>query len=186
MKKGPIYVFVCYALWGLLPVFWKTMSALSPFFVLAMRIVWSLGFISLILACTQGFGKLRAVLNDRHELLLLMVAAVFICINWGGFIWAVSVGRVLDSSLAYYMNPILTILIGTVFFHEKLTKLQWLSVGVTAAGLLITIVRYGEIPWIALIIGLSFTLYGAVKKNVHSDAGTSIFIETLTLAPFAL
>ena len=92
----------------------------------------------------------------------------------------------LDASLAYYMTPILNILLGTLVFREKLTKLQWLSAAVAFAGLVVTIVRYRQIPWMALIIGGSFALYGAVKKGARAEAGVSVFFETLTLAPFAL
>ena len=109
-----------------------------------------------------------------------------VCVNWGVYIWAVANGHMIDSSLAYYMNPILAILLGTVLFRERLTKLQWLAVAVTFAGLVITVIRYRQIPWIALVIGGSFAVYGALKKQVRSDAAVSTFVETLTLAPFAL
>ena len=117
---------------------------------------------------------------------LLAAAGCVVCVNWGVYIWAVANGHMIDSSLAYYMNPILAILLGTVLFRERLTKLQWLAVAVTFAGLVITVIRYRQIPWIALVIGGSFAVYGALKKQVRSDAAVSTFVETLTLAPFAL
>ena len=186
MNRGPLYVLTCYILWGVLPVFWKLLSAVDSLYVLAGRIVWSLVFISAILAARQGFGAVRAVLRDRRELGRLALAGIFVCINWGSYIWAVNSGHMLDASLAYYMNPILAILLGTVVFRERLTGLQWLSVAVTFTGLVIAIIRYRQIPWVALIIGGSFAVYGAIKKGVHVDAGVSVFFETLVLAPFAL
>ena len=186
MKRGPLYVLTCYILWGVLPVFWKLLAAVDSLYVLAGRIVWSLVFISAILAVRRGFGAVRAVLGDRRELGRLALAGIFVCVNWGSYIWAVSSGHMLDASLAYYMNPILAILLGTVVFRERLTGLQWLSVAVTFTGLVITILRYRQIPWVALIIGGSFAVYGAIKKGVHVDAGVSVFFETLVLSPFAL
>ena len=141
---------------------------------------------TLILALRGRFSAVRAVLADRRELGRLMLAGIIICVNWGGYIPAVSGGHVLDASLAYYMTPILNILLGTLVFREKLTKLQWLSAAVAFAGLVVTIVRYRQIPWMALIIGGSFALYGAVKKGARAEAGVSVFFETLTPAPFAL
>ena len=185
-KKGTLCVLACYILWGVLPVFWKTLAAVDSLYVLAARIVWSLVFITLILALRGRFDAVRAVLADRRELGRLMLAGIIICVNWGGYIQAVSGGHVLDASLAYYMTPILNILLGTLVFREKLTKLQWLSAAVAFAGLVVTIVRYRQIPWMALIIGGSFALYGAVKKGARAEAGVSVFFETLTLAPFAL
>ena len=186
MKRGPLYVLTCYILWGVLPVFWKLLAAVDSLYVLAGRIVWSLVFISAILAVRRGFGAVRAVLGDRRELGRLALAGIFVCVTWGSYIWAVNSGHMLDASLAYYMNPILAILLGTVVFRERLTGLQWLSVAVTFTGLGITILRYRQIPWVALIIGGSFAVYGANKKGVHVDAGVSVFFETLVLSPFAL
>ena len=186
MKKGPLYVLTCYILWGVLPVFWKMLAAVDSLYVLAGRIVWSLVFSFVILSVRRSFGAVRAVLGDRRELGRLVLAGITVCINWGSYIWAVNSGHMLDASLAYYMNPILAILLGTVVFREKLTGLQWLSVAVTFTRLLITILRYGQIPCIALVIGGSFAVYGAIKKGVHTESGVSVFFETLTLAPFAL
>lgn len=185
-NKGPVYVLICYILWGVLPIFWKTLAAVDSLYVLAGRIVWSLVFISIIMLAQGKFAAIKAVLADKKELLRLAAAGVFVCINWGSYIIAVNGGRGVDASLAYYMNPILAILLGTMVFREKLTKLQWLSVAVTFTGLVVTIVRYRQIPWMALIIGGSFAIYGAIKKGVHVEPGVSIFYETLLLAPFAL
>ena len=187
MKKGPLYVLVCYILWGLLPVFWKQLSMVGALYVLANRILWSLVFTAVILWLRRDrFASVRAVFQDRREWKRLTAAGFVVCLNWGLYIWAVSSGRILDSSLAYYMNPILAILLGTLVFHETLNRTRWLAVAVAFTGLVITVVRYQRVPWMALAIGGSFAVYGAMKKRVRSDAVTSTFVETLTLSPFFL
>jgi len=185
-KKGPVYVLICYVLWGLLPIFWKMLAAVDSFYILGIRIVWSLVLILPVLLLQRRWNSVCEVMRDRKELLLLVLAGIAICINWGTYIWAVNRDHVLDASLAYYMNPILSILLGTVVFRERLTRLQWMAVGVTAIGIILAVIRSGQIPWIALIIGGSFAIYGALKKGVHSDAGVSLFFETAVLAPLAL
>ena len=186
-NKGPLCVLACYVIWGLLPVFWKLLDQVDSLYVLASRIVWSMAFTGVVLLFRRDrFAGVRAAFRDRKERGLLAAAGCVICINWGVYIWAVANGHMIDSSLAYYMNPILAILLGTVVFRERLTRLQWLAVAVTFTGLVITVIRYRQIPWIALVIGGSFAVYGALKKRVRSDAAVSNFVETLTLAPFAL
>lgn len=187
MKRGPGLVLACYVIWGFLPVFWKQLDAVSALYVLASRILWSLVFTAVILLLRRDrFAPARRALRDRMERRRLLAAGVVVCVNWGLYIWAVSGGHILDSSLAYYMNPILAILIGTLAFRERLSRLQWLAVAVVCAGLAVTVVRSGHFPWLALAIGGSFAVYGALKKKVRSDAVTATFVETLTTAPFFL
>lgn len=187
MKRGTLFVLGCYVIWGFLPVFWKQMDQLSALYVLASRILWSLVFTAVILLLRRDrFAPARRALRDRTERRRLMAAGVVVCVNWGLYIWAVSGGHILDSSLAYYMNPILAILIGTLAFRERLSRLQWLAVAAACTGLAVTVVRSGQFPWLALAIGGSFAVYGALKKQVRSDAVTATFVETLTTAPFFL
>lgn len=186
MKKGTLYVLACYILWGILPVFWKTLSAVDSMYVLAARIFWSLIFVTVILLLGKNLIPVKSVFRSGRELIRLALSGIFICINWGVYIWAVNNDHMLDASLAYYMNPILSILLGTLVFRERLSKLQWLSVAVTLTGLVIAVIRYGQFPWIALVIGGSFAIYGAIKKGVTASAGVSVFFETMFLSPFAL
>ena len=185
-KSGPLCVLSCYIIWGVLPVFWRTLSSVNSLYVLAARIVWSLVFLSLALLLRKRGGAVRAVLADRRELRRLMLAGAAVCVNWGSYLWAMGSGRGVDASLAYYMNPILAIFLGTIVFREKLSKMQWMAVAVTFTGLVVTVVRYRQIPWVALVIGGSFAVYGAIKKGVRSEADISLFFESLTLTPFAL
>lgn len=186
-KKGPLYVLACYVLWGLLPMFWKLLEDVDSLYVLATRIVWAMVLTGGVLLWRRDrLAGVRGALRNRRERTLLAAAGCAVCVNWGVYIWAVSHGHMLDASLAYYMNPILAVLVGTVVFHERLTGLQWAAVAVTFAGIVVTVVRWGQIPWIALVIGGSFAVYGALKKKVSSDAVVSNFLETLVLSPFAL
>ncbi len=186
MKKGAWAVLGCYVLWGILPLFWHQLQAVNAVYQLGCRVLFSMVFAALILSVQGKAGQIKAVFHDRAELKKLIAAGVLICVNWGVYIWAVQQEHVIDASLAYYMSPVLSILFATLVFREKMTKLQWAAAGLMFLGLLITIIRYRQIPWIALIIGGSFAVYGVIKKGVHVSAGVSVFFETLTVAPFAL
>lgn len=186
LKKGPLNVLVCYLLWGALPLFWALLEALSPLCVLGYRILFSLVFIGAYLLCSRRWPEAMGVLRSRKEMAWLTASGVVIAVNWGSFIWAVNSGHVLDSSLAYYMYPILSILIGALFFHERLGILQWVAVGLMLAGVVVTSVRYGAFPWLALVIGGSFVLYGVIKRQVTCDGAVSLLAESLVTLPLAL
>lgn len=186
LKQGPLCVLGCYLLLGVLPAFWKLLAALDPFYILAVRLIGVLLVSAVILAVRYGLTGVRAAPGDRRELRRLALAGFVICINWGAYIWAVNSGHILDASLAYYMSPTLAILMGTIGFHERLTRLQWLSVAISFTGLAIAVIRYRQFPWVALIIGGSFAVYGAIKKGVQTDAAASMFFETLPWSPLFL
>lgn len=186
MKKGTLMVFVSYVLWGLLAIFWKLLSDIDSAYVLCCRIVFSLVVSAALLPLTGGWAEALRVLRDRRLLLRMLACGVLISFNWGVLIYCVSVGRVLDVSLAYYINPLLAILLGFLLFREKLTCAQWVSVAIAAAGVAAPMVMAGQFPWLALLCGLSFALYGAVKKGADIPGGVSTFVETLLVAPIAL
>lgn len=185
-NRGPLCVLGCYVIWGMLPIFWHMLAAVDALYVLSARIVASVAFLLVLLAARRRLGTVAEACRDRGALVRMMLSGVFICINWGVYIWAVNGGHALDASLAYYMNPILAVVLGTAVFGERLSPLQWLSVAVTFAGIVVTVVGHGQFPWMALVIGGSFAVYGAVKKGVRAEAEVSVLVETLTLAPFAL
>lgn len=186
MKKGPLYVLFCYICWGLLGVFWKSLGDVDALYVLASRIVFSQAMITIFLTARHGWSGVRQMLRDGREWLWLTAGGFLICTNWGVYIWAVKNGHMIDSSLAYYMVPLLSLVIGVVLFRERLSRLQWLSAGIILVGLVITLVRFGHFPWIALVISGSFALYSAVKKNIRCAPIVSMFMETAVLTPFAL
>lgn len=185
-NRGPLCVLGCYVIWGVLPIFWHMLAAVDALYVLSARIVASVAFLLVLLAARRRLGTVAEACRDRGALVRMMLSGVFICINWGVYIWAVNGGHALDASLAYYMNPILAVVLGTAVFGERLSPLQWLSVAVTFAGIMVTVVGHGQFPWMALVIGGSFAVYGAVKKGVRAEAEVSVLVETMTLAPFAL
>ena len=178
-NKGPLLVLACYVLFGILPIYWKLLVMVDPYFILANRVVWSLAFALVLLGVGKNMGVLRAAIKDRRSLLVLGASGVLLVINWGSYIVAVNTGHVIDASLAYYLNPIMTILLGAFFFKERLTALQKLSVVLACAGVGYAIWSYGVVPWLALIMGASFAFYGAIKKMVALDGVTSLAMECL-------
>ena len=185
-KSGILQVFGSYVLWGIFPVFWKLLSELHSVYVLSSRIVWSAVFCLILIVLTKKTDELKAVLTDRKMCRTMMCSGVAIAVNWGIYIYAVNSGHILDASLAYYMNPLIVIALGFFLFHEKLVLRQWLAIVIAALGILIAVVAYGEFPLFAIIIGTSFAIYGAIKKNVKCNGLISTFVEALFLTPFAL
>lgn len=188
MRKGMFTVAACYIAWGVLTIYWKLLGGVNSYYILASRIVWSFVFCLLILS---GMGKLqnvkKVICDKNHKpLLLTMLAGVVVCINWGSYIIAVQTGHIVQSSLGYYINPLLVILLSTICFHEKLHKLEWMSIIVAAIGVAILVIASGEVPYLALIIGGSFAVYGAIKKIANIDSEVSLAIETATAFPFAI
>lgn len=187
MTKGTLYVVLCYILSGLVPIFWKLLQELNSVYVLACRIVFSLIICAIILGI-EGNGKRRiqAACANRKQLWLLLASSILVTLNWGLYIVGVNSGQIIECSLACFINPIMTIVFGLLIFHEKLRKLQWLALGFAAVGVLIPILQYGHIPYFALVLGSSFSLYSVVKKKITVDGQTSVFMETLFASPFAL
>lgn len=185
-KNGILQVFGSYILWGVLPIFWKLLSELNSVYVLATRIVWSAVFCLLLIAATKKTAELKAVLTDKKLRKTLLCSGIAVAINWGVYIYAVNNGHILDASLAYYMNPLIVIALGFFLFQEKLVLRQWMAIAVAALGILIAVIAYGEFPLFAIIIGSSFAVYGAIKKNVKCSGLISTFVEALFLSPLAL
>ncbi len=189
MKDRNIGLFgtlVCYILWGLLPLYWHMLQELNPVFILCNRIIWSAAFTVGLLLILGKFADVRAVFQDRRKMRLMIPATISITINWGVYIWAVNAGHLLDSSLGYYMNPLVVFAIGIALFRETGSVTDWISLGLAAVGVLIATVAYGAFPWIAVVLAVSFGLYGMFKKLAGVGGITSIAVETLMLLPFAL
>lgn len=179
MKKGPLLVFCCYVLWGILPIYWKLLQSVNAYFILGNRIIWSFVFILLLIIGRHHFDHLKKGFSDRRERLKLFFAGAFCVLNWGSYIIAVNTGHIVDASLAYFMNPILAIFLAAIVFKERLTPLQWLGVAFAFIGVGISIVAYGHVPWLALIIGGTFAIYGAIQKTCHIDGITALGAEML-------
>ena len=189
MKKsniGLISTLACYILWGLLPLYWHALEGVNPVFILCNRIIWSAVFTVSILLATKQLGEVRTVFRDKKKMRFMIPAAVSITINWGVYIWAVNAGHLLDSSLGYYMNPLMVFATGIILFHEKCGLYEWIALGLALIGVLIATVAYGAFPWIAIVLALSFSAYGTLKKLAGVGGLTSIAVETLLIGPLAL
>lgn len=166
-----------YVLWGLVPVFWPLLARSSAPEILAHRIVWSTVF-GAILVALFARKRWRAQIRGRDALIRLTVASVVIALNWGVYIWAVNNGRVTEAALGYYINPLLAILAGVFLFSEKLAPLQWAAIGLATVAVVVITIEYGQPPWIALILAVSFTIYGVVKKGVKVEPIVSMTAES--------
>jgi chloramphenicol-sensitive protein RarD len=174
-----------YLVWGLLPLYLKLLTGVPAADVLAFRILWSMLVMAAVVLVVAGGARLRAVLANRRLMLLLLASSVCIAVNWLIYTWAILNGHVLDTSLGYFINPLISIGFGVVLLGERLTIAQWLAVGFAVAGVAVTTIAHGEVPLIALGLAVSFALYGLIRKHAGVDAVTGLFVETLVLAPVA-
>jgi chloramphenicol-sensitive protein RarD len=185
MQLGILYALLAYAIWGLLPLYIKSLHGIAPAEILLHRMVWSLVFLGLILAWRRQWKWLGQVFGDRRLLLSFAASAALLCANWFLYIWAVSANRVVDASLGYFINPLFSVLLGVVFLHERLRRVQWLSIAVAAAGVAWLTVAAGQLPWIALGLAASFGGYGLLRKTGALGALEGLSLETLLLFPLA-
>lgn len=185
-KKSIISVSIGYFLWGVLPLYWRMLSNLDSFMVLANRIVWSAVFTLGLLVFRKRLGLLRDAFKNKAVVKILLPSAICITINWGLYIYSVSINRVMDASLGYYMNPLVVFALGMIIFKEKFSKLDIFALLLAFAGVLISAIQFGEFPYIAIILALMFAIYGALKKNLDVDGITSVSVETIIVTPIAL
>lgn len=175
-----------YALWGLFPLFWRLLEPAGAVEILAHRIVWSvLTMLALTVALRRG-RQLRGIVRDRRVSVLLTLAAVVIAINWGGFIYGVNSGHVVEVSLGYFINPLVTVLLGVLVLGERLRRPQIVAVAIAAVAVVGLTVEYSQPPWIAFLLALSFGSYGLLKKKAGMGAVESLSFETAAIAPIAL
>ncbi len=186
MNKSSLDVLGCYILWGLLPVFWKLLSGVNSVYVLAQRIVFSFLFCLAAALIKKHGGELKKIIHNKDERRRFFMCGLLISSNWGVYIYAVATNRILESSLAYYINPLCSVLIGAVFFREKLSALQWLSAALALIGVSFSVANYGAVPYIAIIIAVTFALYSAIKKGVSADSEISMCMETAAVLPIAI
>ena len=183
-RRGTLLGIAAYVIWGLFPLYWTQLEPAGAAEILAHRIVWSLVFVTLLLAFRKQ--ALRRLPRDRRRLTLLGVAGVLIGANWGVFIWAVNHDHVVESSLGYYINPLVTVALGVLVLRERLRPLQWTAVGVAAGGVAVLAAAAGRPPWIALILAFSFGTYGLVKAVVGVGPVEGLLVETSAITPVAL
>jgi chloramphenicol-sensitive protein RarD len=183
--KGFLYAVVSYLLWGTLPLYWKLLIAIDPLHILAFRIMLSLLLVGLILLARKNTAWL-AVFRDPKKAGALGLTALLICFNWGIYIWAVNTGYTIEASLGYYINPLVSILLGLLFFREQLKPIQWVAVAIAFAGVLILTLFSGTLPWVSLGLALTFGFYSLLKKKVPLAALESLGAETLAGMPIGI
>lgn len=184
-RRGLIFGATAYTLWGTFPLYWTLLEPGGAIEILAHRIVWSVLTMAVILVLARRVRHVRALLRDRRRLLLIACAAVVISVNWGGYIWGVNNGRVVETSLGYFINPLVTVLMGVLVLGERLRRLQWVAMAIAFVAVVVLTLDYGRPPWVALLLAFSFGTYGLLKKQAGVGAVESITVETMVIAPFA-
>lgn len=184
---GGIYAFAAYFLWGFLPLYFLLLVPTGPWELVAWRILLSLAFCILLLTVTRGWGRLFAIIRNRRLLGWTAVAGALIYVNWQVFMIATLTGHVIESSLGYFINPIVTVLLGVLVLRERLRVTQWVAIGLAAVAVAVIIIGYGVFPWIALSLAFSFGFYGLVKKRIGPsvDAVSGLTLESAWLVPIA-
>lgn len=186
MNNGLINAIIAYIMWGVLPLYWKLFDDVPAGEILSHRVVWSFVFMGILVAIQRRWSDVKRIWTSRSLLLSLAASGLLIAVNWLIFIWAVNNGHVVESSLGYYLNPLLNVLLAVVFLHEKPNRGQWLAVAIAAVAVLIIAIDYGRFPWISISLAASFGLYGLAKKKIKQDASVGLLSETAVVLPVAL
>ena len=177
-RKGLIFGLVAYGLWGLFPLYWPLLKPASATEILAHRMAWSLIVVVVLLAVRRNWSWIGQLRHSPGKALLLLAAATVITVNWGTYISAVNRGHVVETSLGYFINPLVTVVFGVLILRERLRPMQWAAVGIGAAAIVELVVGYGHVPWIALILAFSFGSYGLLKKLAGIPAVESMAVES--------
>lgn len=185
-RRGFLVGAAAYTMWGSFPLYWPLLEPGTPAEILAHRIVWSMVTVLGLLVIRRRVGSLRRATADRRSMFALVVAAVVIGINWFMFIYGVTSGQVVETSLGYFINPLVTVLIGVVILGERLRRLQWIALALALVAVLWLAVDYGRPPWLALVLAFSFGTYGLAKKKANAGAIEGLAVESAVLAPIAL
>lgn len=188
--QGVIFSLGSYVIWGILPIYWKSIQGVATFEILANRIIWSVVFVGILLKLTGRWSafieETKGIIANRKKLAALMAAGLTILVNWGIFIWAVAEGHIIETSMGYYINPLVSVLMGVFYLHEKLDNAIKAAVLLAAIGVVSMIWSVGVFPWISISLALSFAFYGLIKKTLVVETMTSIILETFVVSPFAI
>jgi chloramphenicol-sensitive protein RarD len=186
VRRGYLYGLGAYAMWGFFPLYFKLLQPAGPLEILAHRVVWSVVVVSLLLAAMRNVGFLGRLLGDRRLLGGVSLAAVLIALNWGTYIFAVNSERVVETALGYFITPLVTVVLGVTTLGERLRPAQWAAVGTGALAVAVLTVDYGRLPYIALVLAVSFGSYGLIKKRLGLPPAEGLFVESSVLALPAL
>lgn len=184
-NRGVLYAASAFVIWGIIPIYWKFLTHVGPVEIVMHRIMWTLVFALAALAAWQRLPNLWAALRDRRSLGLLTISALLIATNWGIFIWAVTVDRIIETSLGYYINPLVNFVLGAAFLGERLTRVQLAAVGLATLGVLNQTIALGFLPWVSLVLALSFGVYGLIRKTVPVESLEGLTVESIILSPLA-
>lgn len=189
-KQGIFFGLAAYVLWGILPVYWKALELVSPFEILSSRFMWSCVFVFLLIIFQKKWPlftkEVKQVFSKVKTGAAMAAAGITISFNWGTFIWAVNNGHIVETSMGYYINPLVSILFAVVFLRERLDKMQLAAITCAFIGVASMVYSFGKIPWVSLTLAFTFALYGLLKKILPVSALTSIMLETLLITPLAL
>ena len=178
MNKGIWYGVGAYVLWGFFPIYWKLIHDVPALEIISHRMVWSFVFVAIVIALRKSWQGFRPVLENRKRALVYLGTGLLLTLNWLVYVWAVNSGYIVESSLGYFINPLVNVLLGVVFLRERLRLGQWIPVGLAAAGVLYLTVSYGSLPWIALTLAFSFGFYGLLKKTAALASTHGFMLET--------
>jgi chloramphenicol-sensitive protein RarD len=182
MKNGILSAIGAYTLWGLLPLYWKSIQAVPALEVLCHRTVWSLLFIVLLLAWKKRWQWLQQVRKSPLTIVTFLATAFLLGVNWFIYIWAVNAGHIVDASLGYFINPLISVFLGMLFLGERMRRWQWVAIGVAASGVIFLTAGYRAFPWIALTLAITFGFYGLLRKTASLEATEGLALETAVLS----
>jgi len=185
-KKGTIYAILAFTFWGMVPIYFKLVSHVDAFEILIHRILWSVIFLFIIITITKSFKNLTVIFNDNKKIKILFISAILVSANWLTFIWAIGHDKIIEASLGYYINPLVSVALGYIFFKERITKQQIVAISLAFLAIAYQVYSLGNLPIISLILAFSFGFYGLARKKVHVESVSGLFIETLLISPFAL
>ncbi|NND81830.1 MAG: EamA family transporter RarD [Gammaproteobacteria bacterium] len=175
---GFVYAICAYFLWGMAPLYWKALSDVPSMEIVAHRMVWSCVFALMIVLLSRHWSQLTALIRQPRVVARLVLASILVSVNWAIYIWAVNSGNIVQSAMGYFINPLINVFFGFLFFQERLNRMQMVAIGCAAAGVMWLIASHGELPWIALSLAVTFALYGVVKKTIRVPAVHGMAVET--------
>ncbi|TDE19205.1 EamA family transporter RarD [Vibrio owensii] len=184
-RQGVLLAIGAYTMWGIAPIYFKSLAEVSPLEILSHRVIWSFFLLAALLHFGRHWRSVRDIIKNKTKMMFLVSTAILVGANWLIFIWAVNSNHMLDASLGYYINPLINVLLGMVFLGERLRKLQWFAVVLAACGVLVQLIVFGSVPVVAIALAMSFGCYGLLRKKVSVEAQTGLFIETLVMLPAA-
>lgn len=185
-KSGILYALTAFTLWAIAPIYFKEMSFVPATEILAHRVIWSCIIVLVLIILLRYTDALKKVLSSPKTLLAMLISTLLIGLNWGTFIWAIQNNKMLSASLGYYINPLISILLGVIFFKDKLDRVRKAAVVLCFCAVVFEVIQFGSLPWIALVLAITFGFYGLVRKKIAVDSFTGMAIETAIMLPLAL